>query len=489
MIRWLLDRSLRHKIPLWGAVLIVITTLSVSGLLMYQAYSASKKAIVASSTALGHVLSKTLTSPLIHDDLWRAFEMVRAPLASAYQDESVQPDTITVISPRGEVVVSSDPERLPMLSKIASLEEELWPLSGPDFPIDEKEPAFVESDDSRFIYLTFPIEDRGLYLGSLVIRYPRSHLYVSFWEVAVDSAILGFAVLLVLLPVNWYWGQRMAVPLVNLASLMEGIKNRPPERFATDSYEFKDELGRMFAAYNTMVEVLEEKSALERQVVSSDRLAAIGRLTAGIAHEINNPLLGMLTAIDTMKKLDTLDERGARAFGLVERGLLQIRDTVGALLVEARSRKRWLEARDLDDVRTLLQHEVAANRVRFDFLADIPDRLPFPAGAVRQILMNLLHNAVRAAGAKEGGRVNATVSIVEGDLEIRVVNDGETLGDEQVEHLFEPFVSNHVGGNGLGLWVTYQLVSQLEGQINVDSDVQQVEFLVRLPIPADERAA
>ena len=61
-------------------------------------------------------------------------------------------------------------------------------------------------------------------------------------------------------------------------ALMEGIKNRPPERFATDSYEFKDELGRMFNAYNTMVEVLQEKSALEKQVVSSDRLAAIGRL-------------------------------------------------------------------------------------------------------------------------------------------------------------------------------------------------------------------
>jgi signal transduction histidine kinase len=307
--------------------------------------------------------------------------------------------------------------------------------------------------------------------------------------VAVESALLGLAVLVVLLPVNWYWGQRMAVPLVKLASLMEGIKSRPPERFATDSYEFKDELGRMFAAYNTMVDVLEEKSALERQVVSSDRLAAIGRLTAGIAHEINNPLLGMLTSIDTLKKLDTLDERSARAFGLVERGLLQIRDTVGALLVEARTRKRWLEARDLDDVRTLLQHEVTAQRVHFEFLADVPGRLPLPAGAVRQILMNLLHNAVRAAGVKEGGRVHATVSIIEADLEIRVINDGETLSDEQVEHLFEPFVSNHAGGNGLGLWVTYQLVSQLGGRINVDSDVQQVKFQVLLPIPADEKAA
>ena len=382
--------------------------------------------------------------------------------------------------------MSSDPERLPILSSITGLEEELWPISAPDFLIDRKAPAFVDWKDSRFIYFTFPIEDKGLHLGSLLIRYPRSHLYFSFWEVAVESTLLGLAVLVVLLPVNWYWGQRMAVPLVKLASLMEDIRNKPPERFETHSYEFKDELGRMFAAYNTMVEVLKEKSALEKQVVSSDRLAAIGRLTAGIAHEINNPLLGMLTTIDTQKKLDTLDERGARAFGLIERGLLQIRDTVGALLVEARQRKRWFESRDLDDVRALLQHEVVANRVRFDFLAEIPDRLPFPAGAVRQILMNLLSNAIRAAGAKEGGSVHATISIIEGNLGIRVINDGETLSEENVEHLFEPFVSNTTGGNGLGLWITYQLVNQLGGRINVDSDNQQVEFLVLLPIPADE---
>ena len=162
---------------------------------------------------------------------------------------------------------------------------------------------------------------------------------------------------------------------------------------------------------------------------------------------------------------------------------------MGALLVEARQRKRWFESRDLDDVRALLQHEVVANRVRFDFLAEIPDHLPFPAGAVRQILMNLLSNAIRAAGAKDGGRVQATVSIIEGDLEIRVINDGEKLSEEQIEHLFEPFVSTNAGGSGLGLWVTYQLVNQLGGRINVDSDEQQVEFLVSLPIPTDEKVA
>ena len=486
MIRWLFDQSLRQKIPLWGAVLIIVPTLFVSGLLMYQAYDDSKKAIVVSSTALGRVLSKTLAPSLIHDDLWRAFEMVRAPLASGPQHETAQPDTITVISPQREVVVSSDPERLPTLSTIDKLDSELWPISGAGFQINKTQPEIIENSDSRFIYMTFPIDDKGLYLGALVIRYPRSYLYKNFWEIAVESTLLGLVVLVILLPVNWYWGQRMAVPLVKLASLMEGIKTQPPEKFSTESYAFKDELGQMFAAYNNMVEVLKEKSALERQVLSSNRLAAIGRLTAGIAHEINNPLSGMLTSIDTQEKLGTLDERSARAFGLIKRGLLQIRDTMGALLVEAQSKKRWLELHDLEDVRTLLKHEVTAKRIQFEFQTDIPERLPIPAGAVRQIMMNLLHNAVRAAGTVEDGQVRATIASIGGDLIIRVTNNGETLDEERMDDLFEPFVSNQEGGNGLGLWVTYQLVSQLGGTIDVSSDDNLVEFIVRLPIPEDE---
>jgi len=489
MIRWLFDHSLRQKIPLWGAVLIICPTVFLSGLMMYHTYGDSKNSIVAGATALGRVLSKTLAPSLIHDDLWRAFEMVRAPMITSGQPDGATPDTITVISPRREVVVSSDPQRLPTLSPISRLDRELWPISKPDFKISETRPAVIEEAGSQFIYMTFPIADRGLYLGALVIRYPRSHLYAKFWEVAIDSALLGLAVLVILLPVNWYWGQRMAVPLVKLASLMKGISGRPPEKFATESYGYKDELGQMFAAYNNMVDVLEEKAALERQVLSSNRLAAIGRLTAGIAHEINNPLSGMLTSIDTQEKLGTLDERSARAFGLIKRGLQQIRDTMGALLVEARPKKRWLEPRDLEDVRTLLQHEVATGRIDLQIVTDIPDRVPIPAGAVRQIMMNLLHNAVRAAGMAEAGEVRAFIAGIGADLVIRVTNNGETLNEDRLGDLFEPFVTNHEGGNGLGLWVTYQLVSQLGGTIDVNSDETQVEFIVRLPVAEEEKTS
>jgi len=82
-------------------------------------------------------------------------------------------------------------------------------------------------------------------------------------------------------------------------------------------------------------------------MVQSERLAALGQLAAGIAHEINNPLSGMLTAIDTLKCHSDADPRMMKTIALIERGLTQIKDTVGALLVEAKIKAAILRHRTL----------------------------------------------------------------------------------------------------------------------------------------------
>ncbi len=482
MMRRLFDLSLQTKIPLRGAVLIITSILSVSSVLMYLAYSDMKAALITSSKGLGHTLSTTLVPSLLHDDVWRAFEIVRTPFTGSASTNNVRPDTILVISPEQKIFVSSDPLKFPMLSDISSYSDVFQASSILNFSDSQTETSVLEPADSEFLYVRVPIKDGGLHLGTLVLRHSRSGLNETFLDAAVQGVMLGLLVLAVLLPISWYWGQRMALPLMTLASRMENIRNHPPEHLETEIYAYDDELGRMFAAYNTMVEVLQEKAALEKEVISSERLAAVGRLTASIAHEINNPLSGMLTALDTLKKRGGLDERTVRTLSLVERGLLQICDTVGALLVEARPQKRWVEKCDFEDVRTLLQHKISKSRVQFDFMVDIPDRLPFPAGAVRQILINLLHNAIESAEKQPDGWVRSSVILHEDALELRVSNNCETIASERLEHLFEPFVSFRAGGHGLGLWVTYQLVDQLGARIDVHNQTEQLEFIVHLPL-------
>jgi signal transduction histidine kinase len=245
----------------------------------------------------------------------------------------------------------------------------------------------------------------------------------------------------------------------------------------------KDEIAELGATFNSMVDGLKEKEAFKEEVIASERLAAIGRLTAGIAHEINNPLGGMLNAISTYKR----QRGGAPAFvdrtmSLLERGLTQIRETVAALLVEARLESRALTPHDIEDVHTLLLANAQGKHVRLDWQNGVTEPLPLPSTEVRQILLNLLLNAVEAVDDR--GHVISAVTPSENELELRVENDGDGLNDNQLQHLFEPFAESRNKGKGLGLWMTYQLATQLRGHIEAQSKPGRTVFTVTLPIAA-----
>jgi signal transduction histidine kinase len=112
----------------------------------------------------------------------------------------------------------------------------------------------------------------------------------------------------------------------------------------------------------------------------------------------------------------------------------------------------------------------------------VTEPLPLPSTEVRQILLNLLLNAVEAVDDR--GHVVSAVTSSETELEVRVENDGAGLNDSQLQHLFEPFAESRRKGKGLGLWMTYQLATQLRGRIEAQSKPGQTVFTVTLPIAA-----
>ena len=480
MIRWLLDLSFRHKIPLWGSVLIIVSTLSVSGTLVYRGYNDLEATLVTSAGSLGATLAQTLIPSLLHDDVWRGFEIARAPFTKTNPDNPVQPELVLVVTREDRVFVSSDPDRIPMLTKLPDVASDFALLADAIAPNRIAPVTLIEPKGSDHLFVAIPMIDGGSQLGTLVLVYSRSALDLMFVRSALGGVLFGLVVLAVLLPINWYWGQRMATPLVRVAQRMEAIQSRLPEHLEPELYDYRDELGRLFEAYNRMVQALREKALLERGILSAERLAAVGRLTAVIAHEINNPLAGMLTALDTLKHRGNLDERTLRTLGLVERGLLQVRDTVAALLVEARPQIRDLGRQDLDDVRTLMQPAAAKRGVRLEIDVDLPKSPPVSAGPVRQVLINLLNNAIQAA--ENGGWVRCTVATASNELRMEVANSGDPIPADRLENLFEPFVSYREGGLGLGLWVTYQLVNQMAGRIEIVCGERTVRFAVSVPI-------
>ncbi len=112
----------------------------------------------------------------------------------------------------------------------------------------------------------------------------------------------------------------------------------PPEPFPSGVYAYDDEFGLLFRAYDRMRLELREKESMKREMIQSERLAVFGRLSASVAHEINNPLGGLVTAVDTLKQHGCQDPVAHRVLPLLERRSEQILGIVSALLEESRAR-------------------------------------------------------------------------------------------------------------------------------------------------------
>jgi signal transduction histidine kinase len=209
----------------------------------------------------------------------------------------------------------------------------------------------------------------------------------------------------------------------------------------------------------------------------SERLAALGQLAAGIAHEVNNPLSGMLTAIDTLKCHGNMDSRTIKTISLLERGLTHIKDTVGALLVEAKPKSRNLMPQDIEDVQTLITPLASKKAIHITWNNSLDGDVSLSSTLVRQILINLLLNAIQK------GYVEFYIGVIDSHLRVVVENNGGTLSPEQITHLFEPFSPLSKDGHGLGLWVTYQIVHQLGGHVDVEkTSNDNMRFTVEIPM-------
>lgn len=509
--------SYRIKTPLAMSLVIVATAAVVAAAFTWQGYRQAHDGFVRHGQALGKTLARTLRPALLHDDTWLAYEILLTPL-----DRPGDPArTLILLDARGLVFAASEPRKFGVLTNFADSVEDPVVATGEQ---KERDVVVLESSDGRWLYLFTPIlAEDGTLLGRLVQRYDQAILAPRFAEVASGAVYASLATLILLLPMGWLAGNRLAEPLSHLADCLGRVGRELPATIQCKFPHGRDEIGRLAERFEGMVAELREKQALERHLAHSDRLAALGRVTAGIAHEINNPLGGMLNAISNHRRRGGADPHAERTLGLIERGLIQIRDTVSALLVEARLESRALTPEDLEDVRTLIAAHAQDKRLTLSWHNRVAESLPLPSAQVRQILLNLMLNAVQAS--PQGGEVACTLateratapwvgatlkqecsptapsaptSLQAGQEEIEahraslrltISNAGPAIPERRRQHLFEPYFGEEGRqgeGHGLGLWVTYQLVQQLGGVICVESVPGHTSFTVHLPLAIHE---
>jgi two-component system, NtrC family, sensor kinase len=472
--------SLRYRLPLQASLLVLTTALLLTGAILLREYQQGRQDLFESAESTARLLAATLVQPMLHDDLWRAHALINAPFDPA-DPWPLAAESVLILDADQKVYVSTEPRRYPLGTPLAELDRPFGQLSGDQGDLTTEGFRILTPRDSDHYLFALPVHFDGMILGSLVLAYPRALLIPRFLSIVTRAGVVLLIMLMLLLPLTWWWGRRVVRPLVHLSGCMGQMREHIPSEEACDLPDSPDEIGELGREFRRLLAQLREKQALEESMLASERLAAVGRITAGIAHEINNPLGGMLNAISTQRKHGASDPLTARTLSLLDRGLKQIRDTVGALLVEARVTRHALEPQDLEDVRTLVSPDAQQRSLALDWDNGIHERLDLPSSQVRQVLLNLLLNAIQASDP--GGTVHCSLKQKAGGLQMTVINHGTPIPREQMERLFEPFVSGSHTGSGLGLWVTYQLVSQMDGRIEVESgDDRRTRFEVFLPL-------
>jgi two-component system NtrC family sensor kinase len=274
-----------------------------------------------------------------------------------------------------------------------------------------------------------------------------------------------------------------------------------------------DELGRLAGSFNHMrgavadaraqlqqvlaglEEQVQERTASLRaaqaQLGQAERLASLGRLSASIAHEINNPLAGILTFSRVLiRGLESKEPQVAREgmltkLRLIERETSRCAAIVRSLLDFARQKPLVLQPVDLnavvEEALTLVAHRLSLENVALEReLAPLPPvRGDF--GHLRQALVNVVMNACDATPA--GGRVRVATRRAGAMAELEVSDTGAGIAPENLKKLFEPFFSTKEKGTGLGLAVVYGIVQRHEGTIDVQSQVGRgTTVRLRLPV-------
>lgn len=336
----------------------------------------------------------------------------------------------------------------------------------------------------------------GLVVG---VEIPKSAAYLTSKELLRDLLLLALALLAGAALLSLFWSRRLTRPIEELseATRMVGQGRFDVEVKASSG----DEIGALADSFTRMAgELREREKALKDlygQLVQSEKMAAFGALGAGIAHEVKNPLAGILGIAQLSQRAVESGHVLEKNLKIIEKETKRCKTIIESLLKFARQEQVEFSEVDVTqvvvDALAIVDHQMGINSIRLE--QEIEQGIPSCRGnanQLQQVLMNLMINAQQAmAGSK--GTVKLTAKKRERDwVELRVSDNGPGIPKEIQQKIFDPFFTTKPAGQGtgLGLSVTYGIVKDHGGDIRLESVVGEgTTFIITLPASGPGSAA
>ncbi|MEK7864974.1 MAG: ATP-binding protein, partial [Nitrospirota bacterium] len=287
----------------------------------------------------------------------------------------------------------------------------------------------------------------------------------------------------------------LARPVSKLSKIMDGIKSHGDLEIENQYVELKDrrdEIGELQKSFLWMLQRLREADREHKKTVEvlsqTEKMVAIGRLAAGVAHEINNPLSGMTLCFKNLMEADVDNLTREKLVLAINDGLQKIKNIVGHLLDFSRMTVTEKTPVDLNNLinRLLVLLNYPASKKNIEIINDLSDDISeilIDENKMSQVFMNIMINAVQAMD--DGGRLTIRTKADDGFCVVSIEDTGAGISPDIMSRIFDPFFTTKgIGeGTGLGLSVSKGIVEQHGGMIEVDSEAGAgTTFKIKLPL-------
>jgi two-component system NtrC family sensor kinase len=478
--------SLRSKFILITTVAIIV----LMGIIGYMAVQRGKSILYAEVERQGRLLGETLAIPIINDLIYERLGLVEEGglldnyIMEIFNRRDVDLIYIAILDEEGKIISHNN---ITEYGKIYSDTATLKALQANDTVIH----SFLHSGHNALDFgvpLSIGKKRWGTLKFAISLKNVEKEITATIKKIIILTLFLiagGFGVILFL-------SNRFISPITQLAATME--KTGGDYLDVKVAVKGHDELAVLGERFNNMIERIkqanEELRKTHEKLVQSEKLASVGILAAGVAHEINNPLGGVFNCLQMLKLNGNNPELRGKYLDLIKEGLDRIENTVSKLLWMSRKgdhRPIIIDIKDsVNGVYTFVGHKLKKGAIQF--INEVEDGLSmvFDPHDFHQVMLNLFINAIHAM--KDKGSLTVRGYEVESKIKVEVIDTGEGIAQENLGKIFDPFFTTKPPGEGtgLGLWLSYDIVRNYNGEIVVESEVGKGSKFI-LTFPADQR--
>jgi two-component system, NtrC family, sensor kinase len=473
--------SLQGKFTLYLSILIIATMSALAYWNISREKRLLQEMIVREGRALVESLAISCTNTMLYEEIGLVEE---GGLLDNYISDLMQKRDLSILyamilDPRGKVIAHNSIVEVGnsyqdgVTQRVLASRNTL--LQYPtDHVLDISTPLAISTKRWGTLRIGISLEDLKKEASSLVLKY---FLYTGFFillATGIIAFLFGF----------------ITKPLKSLAIEMD--ETEPGVDPPSFSVTRQDEIGILRRSFYRLLKRInddeKEREKTQRNLLLTEKMVAIGKLTSGVAHEINNPLGGLLNCIYHFRRGDLPPERQKEYLQLMEDGIKRIQKAVSNLLEYARTPKLERSETDLNSIieksLSLLDYQIRKKQI--EVVKEISDQLPsieVDRNQMSQVFVNIFLNSIQAMEGRGTLRIGAV--ILDGRLVVTISDTGRGISEDALPNVFDPFFTTkgERKGTGLGLWITQGIVERHGGMVQLSSQEREGTTVeIQLPI-------